>query len=150
MSAPPRHEGAANIVQSQVPPLILIADDDADMRRALRGVLSPHAKVVEAPDGAAALRLLGECRPRLVLLDVVMPEMNGIEALQAIRERSPELPVLMLTGEADIAMAKLALDSGARAYITKPFEPEKLLEEVLRLIAPAPAETPEKPWRVRP
>jgi DNA-binding NtrC family response regulator len=132
-------------------PRILIVDDDPDMRRVLRGVLEPFGEVAEAGDGAQALRLLRSSRPRprLMLLDVVMPELNGIEVLQAVRELSPELPVLMLTGEADVTTAKLALELGAKAYITKPFDVERLADEAQRLLAPAVKSASGRPWRVR-
>lgn len=136
-------------VQPRMVPLILIADDDPDIRRVLRGLLEPLAEVAEAADGAQALERLRAVKPRLLLLDVVMPELSGIAVLQAARELAPDLPVLMLTGESDLAMAQLALESGARAYITKPFEPERLLDEVRRLLDPSDTAPSSRPWRVR-
>jgi DNA-binding NtrC family response regulator len=132
-----------------MPPKILVADDDDDMRRVLRGLLEPFGEVVEARDGAQALRLLRASPLRLMLLDVVMPELGGIEVLQAAREIAPAVPVLMLTGEADVAMAKLALECGARAYITKPFDIDRLLAEVRRLLEPAAKPATGRPWRVK-
>ncbi len=144
----PGHASSSGGVQPRMAPLILVADDDPDIRRVLRGLLEPLAEVEEAADGAQALERLRAAKPRLLLLDVVMPEMNGIAVLQAARVFAPDLPVLMLTGESDLAMAQLALESGARAYITKPFEPERLLDEVRRLLDPSEAPS-SRPWRVR-
>ncbi|NNN06279.1 MAG: response regulator [Elusimicrobia bacterium] len=144
----PGHAKVTGGVQSKMAPLILVADDDPDIRRVLRGLLEPFAEIVEAADGAQALERLRSVKPRLLLLDVVMPELSGIAVLQAARELIPSLPVLMLTGESDLAMAQLALESGALAYITKPFEPERLLDEVRRLLDPS-APPSSRPWRVR-
>lgn len=127
---------------------ILVVDDDPDMRRLLRGVLERVGEVVEAADGAEALRVVREARPRLMLLDVVMPEMSGIAVLQAALEIAPDLPVLMLTGEVDVDMAQLALDSGAKAFITKPFDLDRLLGEVERILRPSGKPT-ARPWRIR-
>jgi DNA-binding response OmpR family regulator len=133
-------------------PRILVADDDSDLRRVVRGILEPLGHVLEARDGAEALRLFRVEKPVVMLLDIVMPEMSGIEVLQTARELAPTLPVLMLTGEADLAMARLALEHGARAYITKPFDPQVLHDEVRRLVEGADGgeKTPSgRPWRVR-
>lgn len=134
-----------------MPPKILIVDDDADTRRMLRFLLEPLAAVIEAEGGAAALRKIESDRPQVVLLDLVMPEVGGLEVLDYGMRRDPNLKVVMLTGQSDIAVARRALEKGARAFITKPIDPERLLEVIADLLSPGggngdPAS--RKPWRV--
>jgi DNA-binding NtrC family response regulator len=130
------------------PPKILIVDDDEDLRRMLCGALSPVGEVIEASNGLDALCLLQREKPRLMLLDMVMPEMGGLEVLAAARRIEPSTPVVMLTGDDDMDSAVTALDRGARAYITKPFDPAYLRDEVARLIQPS-AKEGDAPWQVR-
>lgn len=129
---------------------ILVVDDDADTRRILRYVLAPVAAVVEAAGGAEALELIRSERPQLVLLDLVMPEVGGLEVLEKGLALDPSLRVLMLTGHTDIAIAKDALDRGARAYITKPIDPQRLREAVEDLLGTSSPDDDDrrKPWRV--
>jgi CheY-like chemotaxis protein len=131
---------------------ILVVDDDADLRKVLRGLLAPLGTVVEAGDGPAALRLLSSERPAVMLLDVAMPEMDGLTVLMDALSIAPNLAVVMLTGELDLHIAKRALDAGARAFVTKPFDPATLCADVRRL-AGLPgdlADEPDgRPWRVR-
>lgn len=127
---------------------ILIADDDEDLRAILRAILGEFGDVLEAADGVAALRLVYEKRPALVLLDVAMPRLGGLATLKAARRLVPELLVVMLTAEGDLSVANNALREGARVFVTKPFDPRALREEVCRLLglsAPAP---PYRPWKV--
>lgn len=134
-----------------MPPKILVVDDDADTRRILRYLLEPLGAVIEAEGGAAALLKIESERPQLVLLDLVMPEVGGLEVLDSGMKRDPNLKVVMLTGQSDIAVARRALEKGARAFITKPIDPERLLEVIADLLSPGggngdPAS--RKPWRV--
>ena len=131
---------------------ILIVDDDADIRRVVRGVLEPLAEIFEAPNGEEALRLIADEKPGLMVLDVSMAGMGGLAVLRAARRLVPSLPVLMLTGESDIEVAKSALDEGARAYITKPFDPLLLREEARSLLDASnggASVRPDRPWSVR-
>ena len=131
---------------------ILIVDDDAETRRILGCVLAPVGAVLEACGGEEALRLIGSERPQLLLLDVVMPAMGGLEVLQSALALIPTLAVVMLSGQADIAVAKSSLDRGARAYITKPVDPQELREVIGDLLGvkgdSADAGDRNKPWRV--
>lgn len=130
---------------------ILIVDDDADTRRILRYVLAPVAPVLEAEGGVEALRLIGAERPSLVLLDLVMPGVGGLEVLEAGMRLVPSMVVVMLTGQSDIVVAKSALDKGARAFITKPIDPQRLrevVEDILGNGAPGGGDDRTKPWRV--
>jgi DNA-binding response OmpR family regulator len=137
-----------------MPDKILVVDDDPDMLEVLRWALSPIGTVLEASNGREALRLIKSHRPRLILLDVAMPGMDGIEVLKRVRSFDSKVIVVMLTGLTDIEIAKEALDSGARAYITKPFDDRDLGAEVERLLEKGDkkagiAAAAGCPWRVR-
>lgn len=106
---------------------VLIIDDEAQMRRLVSAILvKEEARVFTASNGAEGLRKLYEVRPNLVILDVMMPGMDGWQVLRRIREMT-DVPVIMLTvltkGEHEVR----ALRGGADDYITKPFEGETLL-----------------------
>lgn len=134
-----------------MPPKILVVDDDADTRRILRYLLEPLAAVIEAEGGAAALVKIEAERPQLVLLDLVMPEVGGLDVLDLGMRRDPSLIVVMLTGQSDIGVARSALEKGARAFITKPIDPERLLEVIADLLAGGGGNgdpDSRKPWRV--
>jgi DNA-binding response OmpR family regulator len=136
-----------------MPQKILLVDDDPDMLQVLRWALAPIGGLLEASCGRAALRLIKTQRPKLILLDVSMPGMDGIEVLKAARLLDPSLIIVMLTGQSDIAIAKEALDCGARAYITKPFDEKFLCAEVERLLEKPDeksARSSGRPWRVVP
>jgi DNA-binding NtrC family response regulator len=131
-------------------PKVLIVDDEEDIRRVLRWVLGSVGTVIEACNGADALRLIATEKPGLVLLDVAMPEMGGLEVLAAARSLDPNVAVVMLTGLEDLSIAKRALDGGAKSYITKPFEAETLRDEIRRALDPdfEKKEPSGRPWKV--
>jgi DNA-binding NtrC family response regulator len=132
---------------------ILVVDDDPDMLQALRWALAPIGGLLQASSGRAALRLVEAERPRLILLDVAMPGMGGISVLKAARALDPHVIIVMLTGQCDIDIAKDALDNGARAYITKPFDDQYLCAEVRRLLETRDEKADAvagRPWRVLP
>ncbi|HEY9050792.1 MAG TPA: response regulator, partial [Gammaproteobacteria bacterium] len=104
-------------------PLMLIVDDDVVIRGMLKKALQRQQyDVVEAPNGAEAIEIFRNYRPDLVLLDVLMPIMNGYDACEAMRKLDPErtVPVLMLTGLDDVSSVDRAFDAGATDFITKP------------------------------
>jgi DNA-binding NtrC family response regulator len=130
---------------------ILIVDDDAEIRKTLSILLAGAGLLVEESNGPDALRRIESEKPWLMLLDIVMPVMGGIAVLQAAMKISPGLIVLMLTGESDIDIAKGALDFGARAYITKPFDGPALRREIEDLkakITGVGGPAPYRPWRL--
>jgi DNA-binding response OmpR family regulator len=131
---------------------ILIVDDDADLRRGLALLLGKEYDIREACDGPSCLRTLAEYCPHLILLDVAMPGMTGIEVLRSARTGC-RAPVLMLTAQADLELARQALELGASAYITKPFDFGQLRDEVMRLVEGPSREEKDhdyRPWRVTP
>jgi DNA-binding NtrC family response regulator len=130
-------------------PDILIVDDDSDLRRTLVLLLEKKYRVADVPNGKEALLFLKTRRPRLVLLDITMPDMSGIDVLRAARALDKTLRVVMVTSHQEMELAKSALDLGAVAYLTKPFEADYIRGEVARLLAPAEADGGGgRPWRV--
>jgi DNA-binding response OmpR family regulator len=127
---------------------ILIVDDDPDMRETIRLLLGAEFEVLQAADGREAVELAGKERPRLVLLDVAMPGMTGVEVLGAMRAADPAVVVIVLTGESDVETARKALAVGAAAYVTKPFDTEPLRASVRRFMSAEPDDKNGRPWRI--
>jgi two-component system, chemotaxis family, chemotaxis protein CheY len=111
---------------------ILIVDDTLFMRTLLKNILfsGGHTISGEAGDGEDGVSKYKELKPDLVTMDIVMPKMNGIEALKAIKEFDPAAKVIMCTAVGQEQMVKLAIKTGAKGYIIKPFQAPKVLEEV--------------------
>ncbi|MEJ2471842.1 MAG: sigma-54 dependent transcriptional regulator [Desulfuromonadales bacterium] len=110
---------------------ILIADDDAVIREGLRRVLSKEGYDVETvSNGRAALQRLEEDRFKLLITDLKMPGMSGLEVLREIRNRQPELPVVLITGYAAIDNAVEAMKNGATDYLAKPFSNDEIIDKV--------------------
>ncbi|NPD30736.1 response regulator transcription factor [Eggerthellaceae bacterium zg-1084] len=110
---------------------LLLAEDEADLARSLAVVLG-HAgyEVRCAADGAEALRELDERAFDLVILDVMMPRVSGLEVLRRLRERGAAVPVLMLTARSLVDDKVEALDAGANDYMVKPFASKELLARI--------------------
>lgn len=109
---------------------ILVCDDEKDIVSALRIYLTAEGyNVLEAYSGVEALDILDEKKVDLVLMDIMMPEMDGISAVAKIREQS-NIPVLFLTAKSEDADMILGLNIGADDYITKPFKPVELIARV--------------------
>ena len=102
---------------------ILVVDDDQEVRMATRDFLTSKGhEVTLAEDGVQALKLLATVKPDVVLLDVAMPEMDGMETLRRIVAGYPNLPVIMVTANADIEITSKVLQLGAADYVPKPFD----------------------------
>ena len=114
------------------PKTILIIDDDADLRGLLREQLELHEDFAaeEAATAGEGLRLARDGRPDLVLLDVDLPDMDGREALKLMRGAGVSAPVVMLTAASGDSDTILGLESGANAYVTKPFKFNVLLAHI--------------------
>jgi len=111
---------------------ILIVDDDPQVRGVLVRLLSrKERRVLAADDGDQALDIIGREKPLLMLLDVCMPHMDGLEVLRSALEIQPDLAVVVISGLADTDKAKRMLDAGAKDYITKPIDFEYLESTVL-------------------
>ena len=128
-------------------PVLLICDDEPDMRAVLAVAARARYEVLEASDGPAAVELVARRKPDYMLLDLSMPGWDGLETLRRVKALHPAMTVVMLTAVTDIEKAKAALNLGARAYVTKPvsFRGEEL--RVL-LEGSSAAEGSAKPWRV--
>jgi DNA-binding response OmpR family regulator len=112
------------------PPLILIVDDEADLRQLLTLQLSQVGfRVAQAFDGYTALEQFEQVRPDLILLDVMMPQMDGWEVLRELRKRS-DIPVIMLTALSSEKDQVNGLDGGVDDYIVKPFLPRQLMARI--------------------
>ena len=107
---------------------ILVVDDDASIRKSLQGVLSDEGyDVLEACDGQDALTQIQKTTPDVVLLDIWMPGLDGLETLAKIKETHPLLPVVMISGHATIATAVKATRMGASDFIEKPVDLDAVL-----------------------
>lgn len=114
---------------------ILIVDDEPDMRLAVRNVLKLRGyEISEAGDGPSALDLARETRPDLVLLDMRLPGMDGIEVLAGLKKIDDTVPVVMITGYGHIQSAVDVMKLGASEYLQKPFENAQLVETVKRFV----------------
>ncbi len=112
---------------------ILVVDDEAVIRDGLQRTLSGDRFHVETcKSGHAAIELLQEREFDLIITDLKMPGMNGIEVLKAVKGLQPDVPVIMITGYATVDTAVDAMKNGASDYITKPFTPQQILEKIER------------------
>jgi len=111
-------------------PLILVVDDDANILHFIKlELMSQEFRVVTTQDGAEALKFAEEQRPDLVVLDVVMPNMSGLEVMRRLREIS-RVPIILLTGRNRDQDKVRGLDMGADDYVAKPFNPDELSARV--------------------
>ena len=122
--------------QDEDAPTVLIVDDNADIRTYLRSILRGQYRVLEAEDGKRGLELARELVPDLIVSDVMMPVMNGLEFCQQVKKDgiSSHIPVILLTARALEKHQIEGYESGADAYITKPFSPELLLARIDNLL----------------
>ncbi|NJD29028.1 MAG: response regulator transcription factor [Chloroflexi bacterium] len=115
-------------------PLVLVADDEPRITKLVAIALSEEGfRVVTANGGEQALQKAEEVRPDIVLLDIVMPDLDGIEVMRQLRERRP-VPVILLTAKGSTADKAKGLDLGADDYIAKPFHPDELAARVRAVI----------------
>ena len=109
---------------------ILIVDDEPPIRKLLRmGLGSEGYEVIEAPKGATALELLAE-KPDLIIVDLGLPDIQGLELIRILRERAEHTPIIVLSSRADEGAKVEALDLGADDYVTKPFGMKELLARI--------------------
>ena len=115
---------------------VLVCDDAIFMRTMISDILSGagYEVVGEAETGVQAIERYRNLRPDLVTMDIVMPNVNGIEALKKIRELDPNARVIMCTAVGQENMVRAAIMSGAKGYIVKPFQAPKVLEEVQKVL----------------
>jgi two-component system chemotaxis response regulator CheY len=116
---------------------VMIVDDALFMRNMLKDIFgrAGYDVVAEAENGEMALELYQQTKPDLVTMDIVMPKKSGIEALQDIMAENPEACVVMVSALGQDALVLDAVESGAKDFIVKPFNEEKVLEIVKRITA---------------
>ena len=113
---------------------VLVCDDDRDIRRALSIYLTGAGyRVLEAANGQETLDIVGREEVHLVLLDIMMPELDGVSALTLLRERS-NIPVILLTAKSEDEDKIMGLELGADDYVTKPFNAQEVLARVKALL----------------
>ncbi|MBP8295263.1 MAG: sigma-54-dependent Fis family transcriptional regulator, partial [Burkholderiales bacterium] len=114
---------------------ILIVDDEEIVVRSCRRILDDSDYVVESvQDGWEALRKVDETEYDIIVLDIMMPKIDGLEVLQHVKERYPDVDVIMMTGLSQIQTAVKAMKLGAFDYLSKPFDPDELKHVVERAI----------------
>jgi len=116
---------------------ILIVDDEPNVRRLVRTILSKDFIVLEAEDGKQAIDITCTQKPDLILMDIMMPRVDGYTACSAIKNdpTTKSIPVLMLTAVGFELNVKLSQQMGADAYITKPFNSQALLDKIAQFLA---------------
>lgn len=117
-------------------PTLLVADDEPDMLRFLKSQLNTHYRVIEAVDGQQAVEKSAQFLPDIILLDMMMPEKDGLQACREIRERTSthSIPVVLLTARADEETKLAALQAGASDFLAKPFSTTELHVRIKNLV----------------
>ena len=115
---------------------ILCVDDAAFMRKMVKDTLSKagYTELYEAVDGADAVEKFSEIGPDLVIMDITMPNMDGLEALKAIRAKDGSANVVMCSAMGQESMVMDAVRSGAKDFIVKPFKPDRVLKTVTSIL----------------
>ena len=114
---------------------ILLVDDEPHVLEVLRVTLEDLGfRTLEAADGPGALNVARQEKPDLVVLDVMLPSMSGLEVCRTLKESDSDTPVILLTARSGEDDEKAGMDAGADRYLTKPFSPLTLLTEVVKLL----------------
>ncbi|MBL8450749.1 MAG: response regulator [Dechloromonas sp.] len=126
---------------------VMIVDDNDMMRTLLRGILRAenYEVIAEARHGASAVEQAQLLKPRIVCMDVVMPEMDGLEALREIKSANPAIDIVMITGNACGDTVQEAIQNGASGFIVKPFNAAKVLDTLERVLAGKAIRSTEPP-----
>uniref|UniRef100_A0A7C1F347 Stage 0 sporulation protein A homolog n=1 Tax=Ammonifex degensii TaxID=42838 RepID=A0A7C1F347_9THEO len=118
---------------------VLIVDDAAFMRMMIKNILTKNGYEVvgEAENGIVAVELYKQLKPDLVTMDITMPEMDGIASVKAIRAVDPNAKIIMVSAMGQQAMVMEAIQAGAKDFIVKPFQQERILQAMERVLARA-------------
>lgn len=114
---------------------ILVVEDEPVVRLAIRTILEKDYDILEAESISESLTLFDRQKPDLITLDLYLPDVDGMQGLQQFRQRSEQIPIILLSGHASFKLAQEALRLGATDYLTKPFTPKELLETVQSAVA---------------
>jgi two-component system chemotaxis response regulator CheY len=119
-----------------VPTKVLVVDDSSFMRSILKDIIQkdPYICVGEAGNGHEAVAQYAQLHPDIVTMDIVMPEMDGIEAVKAIRAQDPQARIVMVSAMGQQSLVIDAIQAGARDFIIKPFQPPRVLEALKRVM----------------
>ncbi len=114
---------------------ILVCDDAAFMRMMIKDILTKSGYEIagEAENGKVAIEKYQETKPDLVLMDITMPEMSGVQALKEIRQIDPKAKIVMVSAMGQEAMVKEAIVSGAKSFIDKPYKEEQVIQTLLKI-----------------
>lgn len=130
---------------------ILVVDDDADLRQLLAAYLNKHGfDTLLAPDGNDMKSRIDRFEPDLIVLDRMMPGLDGLEVCRTLRASAVDVPIIMLTAKDEPVDRIMGLETGADDYVGKPFDPRELLariQAVLRRKSAAPAARSDQPFR---
>ncbi|HHT48646.1 MAG TPA: response regulator [Firmicutes bacterium] len=115
---------------------VLVVDDAAFMRMMIKDILKKggYEVVGEAEDGIKAIEKFKELKPDLVTMDITMPEMDGITAVKEIKKIDPDAVIIMCSAMGQQAMVIDAIQAGAKDFVVKPFQPDRVLEAVKKVI----------------
>ena len=118
---------------------ILVADDSATDRQWLTGMLAriPEAEILEAADGEEALRIVAERQPDVVLTDMQMPKVDGVQLVRSVHQNFPHIPVIIVTAYGSEQLALEALHAGAASYVNKAWVPQRLVPTVQQILEAA-------------
>lgn len=115
---------------------VMLVDDAAFMRMMLKDILSNNGYQVigEAENGQVAVEKYSDLKPDITIMDITMPEMDGLQAVKEIRSRDPQARVIMCSAMGQQAMVIEAIQSGAKDFVVKPFQAERVLEAVAKAL----------------
>ena len=123
--------------QDKIKKKVLVVDDEPNVRRLLRTILSKNFEVFEAEEGKQAIDIANAKKPDVILMDMMMPKMDGLTACHAIKQNpaTRSIPIIMVTAIGFELNVKLSQQMGASGYVTKPFSSQVLLEKIAEVLA---------------
>ena len=123
--------------QDKIKKKVLVVDDEPNVRRLLHTILNKNFEVFEGEDGKQAIEIANTQKPDVILMDMMMPKMDGLTACHAIKQNpaTRSIPIIMVTAIGFELNVKLSQQMGASGYVTKPFSSQVLLEKIAEVLA---------------